>query len=143
MKTSIETQIQITATPEKIWELLISTALYANWNPFILSIDGKIAKNEAIVVRIAPPEGKAMTFRPIVLVAKKNKEIRWLGKLGIKGLFDGEHQFLIEQIDENTCIFKHNEHFSGLLVPLFTKMLSKTKRGFEEMNKALKTEAEK
>ena len=36
-----------------------------------------------------------MTFKPNILVFEENKELRWLGKLFFKGLFDGEHKFEI------------------------------------------------
>jgi hypothetical protein len=36
-----------------------------------------------------------MTFRPTVLNAETNRELRWLGHLLAPGLFDGEHSFTI------------------------------------------------
>ena len=38
----------------------------------------------------------AQTFSPEVLVAEPAKELRWLGKLWIPAIFDGEHYFEIE-----------------------------------------------
>jgi len=39
-----------------------------------------------------------MTFRPTILKAEPERELRWLGRLLLPGLFDGEHVFEIEQI---------------------------------------------
>ena len=85
-----------------------------------------------------------MTFTPRVLCFEKNKEFRWLGKLFVKGLFDGEHTFeLIDNRDGSTT-FRQSEKFSGVLVPFFDKLIEgSTRRGFEAMNERLKERAER
>ena len=84
-----------------------------------------------------------MTFKPKVLKAEPNRELRWLGHLLVPGLFDGEHSFTIEPLEENRIRFVQREAFKGLLVPLFARSLdNNTRRGFEEMNHALKERAE-
>ncbi len=57
-----------------------------------------------------------MTFKPKVLAAARNRELRWLGRLIMPGLFDGEHSFRIEDRGRS-CRFHQTETFSGILVP--------------------------
>jgi len=58
-------------------------------------------------------------------------------------LFDGEHSLSIQPLAENRVRFIQSEMFKGVLVPLFARSLDKnTLRGFEEMNGALKEQAE-
>ena len=84
-----------------------------------------------------------MTFRPTVLRSDKNREFRWLGKLFVKGLFDGEHYFILTPINEQQTQLEHGEHFRGLLVNLIMKQIEgNTMAGFEAMNQALKERAE-
>ena len=84
-----------------------------------------------------------MRFRPKVLVADPPRELRWLGHLLFPGLFDGEHRFAIHPLPGDRVRFEQSERFSGLLVPLLRKGLERdTKRGFVEMNAALKQRAE-
>jgi hypothetical protein len=84
-----------------------------------------------------------MTFRPTVLTAEDNRELRWLGHLLVPGLFDGEHSLTIQPLGENRARFVQREAFKGLLVPLFRRSLdNNTQRGFEEMNRALEERAE-
>lgn len=72
------------------------------------------------------------------------RELRWLGHLFVPGLFDGEHAFIIEALEPGRVRFIQREVFTGLLVPMFSRMLDKdTKRGFMEMNNALKMRAER
>jgi len=52
-----------------------------------------------------------MTFRPTILKAEPNRELRWLGHLLVPGLFDGEHIFTIETWDL-IWFDSHSEKFS-------------------------------
>jgi hypothetical protein len=84
-----------------------------------------------------------MTFKPNILTLEANKEFRWKGKLGINGIFDGEHYFILESVDKDITKFIHGEKFSGLLVPFVRKMLDKTQKGFLLMNESIKNECER
>ena len=143
MKKQIETEIEINAPAERVWKVLTDFHAHPSWNPFIKELRGKPAVGEKLRVSIQPPGGKGMVFKPTVLTADENRELRWLGRLLMPGLFDGEHYFRIEPIDENRVRFIHGEKFSGLLVRLFEKSLDTgTLAGFREMNEALKKRAE-
>nr|WP_243686744.1 hypothetical protein [Methanobacterium formicicum] len=63
--------------------------------------------------------------------------------LGVRRLFDGEHSWTTEEINEDKTLFIQKEVFTGLLVPLGSGLLKNTATGFEMMNPALKEEAEK
>jgi hypothetical protein len=136
-------EIEIAASAERVWRLLTDFASYPEWNPFIRRISGEPTTGERLEVRIEPPGGRGMTFRPTVLNAEDNRELRWLGHLLVPGLFDGEHSLVIQPLGENRVRFVQREAFRGLLVPLFARSLNNnTQRGFEEMNRALKGRAE-
>ena len=139
----LHSQIDINASAERVWHLLTDFASYPQWNPFIRRISGEPTTGERLQARIEPPGGQGMTFKPKVLTAEPNRELRWLGHLLVPGLFDGEHSFTIQPLEENRCRFVQREAFKGLLVPLFARSLeTNTQRGFEEMNQALKERAE-
>lgn len=140
---SIKTEIVINAEVEKVWKILTDFEKHPNWNPFIKRIEGEKVKGKTIGVTIQPPSGGGMTFNPVVLKFESNSEFRWKGKLGIKGIFDGEHYFILERINDSQTKFIHGEDFSGVLVWIMGKALDKTKDGFNLMNNALKKEAEK
>src|ERR671916_2793711 len=139
----LHSEIEITASAERTWLILTDFASYLRWNPFIRRISGEPTTGEHLDVRLEPPNSRGMTFRPKVLRAEPNRELRWLGHLLVPGMFDGEHSFTIESIDENRVRFVQREAFKGLLVPLFARGLeTNTRRGFEQMNRALKERAE-
>jgi hypothetical protein len=78
----------------------------------------------------------------MVVMAEPNKELRWLGRLGMPRLFDGQHIFELQPLGTSTR-FVQREQFSGILLPFVVGMLRKeTARGFNEMNGALRKRAE-
>jgi hypothetical protein len=106
-------------------------------------VEGDVRVGSRIQVYIEPSGGNGMLFSPTVLVAEPNRELRWLGHLWFPGLFDGEHSFAIEPLDEGRVRFIQRERFTGLLVPFLSKTLDgDISRGFNEMNSALKLRTE-
>lgn len=138
----IGTEIRINAPPEKVWEILVDFPRFPDWNPFIRRISGKPQAGARLTVEIHPPGGRAMIFRPMVLIASPGKELRWLGRILMPGIFDGEHSFLLTP-EGDRCRFEQSERFSGVLFRLVgSRILEPTKKGFEAMNEALKKRAE-
>ena len=139
----IRTEIEISASAERVWLVLTDFASFPQWNPFIRRASGEVKKGSRLEVNLQPTGARSMTFRPTVLKAEPNRELRWLGRLLIPKLFDDEHSLSIEPLGVNRVRFVQHEIFRGLLVPLMSRSLdSDTKGGSEEMNRALKARAE-
>lgn len=138
----IETAIDIAAPPRAVWDVLVDFAAYPDWNPFIRRLQGEARVGARLEVTVQPPGGKPMTFKPTVLAAEPARELRWLGRVLMPGLFDGEHGFRLEAT-AGGCRLHHGETFGGILVPLFGKMLDDTERGFAALNAALKERVER
>jgi hypothetical protein len=139
----LHSEIDIQASDERVWQLLTDFASFPQWNPFILRASGEPKTGTRLEVTIQPSGARGMTFRPTVLKAESKRELRWLGHLLIPGLFDGEHSLTIQPLEANRVRFVQHEIFTGILVPLFAHSLdTDTRRGFEEMNQALKMRAE-
>ncbi|HBG42537.1 MAG TPA: SRPBCC domain-containing protein [Porphyromonadaceae bacterium] len=142
IRKEIKSEVIIHATPKIVWEHLINFEKYKEWNPFILSIGGSLAKSAKMEVEIKPPNAKPMKFRPTIITVDEGKEIRWIGRLFIKGLFDGEHYFKLVK-EGDTTRFIQGEIFSGILVPFMKTMIERnTLAGFQEMNLKLKKRVE-
>ena len=95
----IEASIDIEAPPAVVWQVVSDFARYPEWNPFIRSLEGEVRVGERLRVRLEPPSGRGMTMRPTVLAYTPEHELRWLGRLGLPHIFDGEHRFTLEPID--------------------------------------------
>jgi hypothetical protein len=135
-------EIDIDAPPSAVWAVLTDTGSYPDWNPFISRFSGDLREGAKLDVRIEPPGGRAMTFKPTVLTVENERELRWLGRFLLRGLFDGEHIFELEALGDDRTRFTQAERFTGILVRAFGSTLDKTELGFEQMNSALKARAE-
>ena len=118
-KRQIETTIDINASRDRVWSILTDFQAMPSWNPFIRSVSGEARQGSRLAVHVAPPGTSGMRFAPLVLVSEPGKELRWLGRLLIQGLFDGEHYFLLDPLGEERTRLTHGEKFSGLLVGFF------------------------
>lgn len=137
----ISTQVDIDATPQRVWEVLTDFPRYAQWNPFIREAAGEARVGSTLNLRMFPAAGRPMSFKPRVLAAREAAELRWLGRLILPGIFDGEHLFVLTPRDGGTQVVQ-SEKFSGILVPLFGKIVNGAVADFERLNEALKSRAE-
>lgn len=139
---SLEKSIIINASAEKVWKVLTDFGSWEKWNSFITKSEGK-AEVGTKLRNTFDNEGKEMIFKPKVLKAEPNKELIWIGRLFMPGIFDGTHGFRIEEIDSNQVKFTNYENFKGLLSGMIMKKIyDKTGAGFEQMNLELKEQAE-
>jgi len=139
----LRSEIQINAPPERVWDILTDFARFPEWNPFMRKASGTIKAGERLTVVLQPSGSGATTFKPTVLKVEPNRELRWLGRLWIPGLFDGQHIFELQPTGPSSTRFVQREEFGGILLPLLAgRLRNETARGFDEMNQALKRRAE-
>jgi len=139
----VHTEIEINAGTERVWNVLIDFEKYDQWNPFINKIVGRAVVGTKIEIHIETRGDKNRKYEPTVTKVEPSRELRWLGRSLIPGFLKGEHIFTIEQLQSKQVRFIHREVFDGFLTSLFGKSLdSDVKKGFEEMNKALKVRVE-
>lgn len=139
----IRTETLIAAEPAKVWQKLTDLESWSEWNPFITEASGIPEEGERLNMRFHPPGGKSMKMKPKVIRSDTARELRWLGHLGVPGIFDGEHYFQLEPGHEGGTRLVQGERFTGFTVPLFGGVLSKTEKGFGMLNDALREECEK
>ena len=140
----LRTEIEIQATPEKVWQILTDLDQYPQWHPCARAI-GKVTIGEQVDLALKPanPASKEMVLHCKVTKAEPNHELRWKYHVCSTLLFSGEHIFTIEPIGDNQVHFVDREIFNGLLVPLQAKDIdTNSKSSFEAMDKALKSRAE-
>ncbi|MFZ4263345.1 SRPBCC family protein [Sphingobacterium sp. HJSM2_6] len=143
MKAKIETQIQIFAPIENVWDVLSDFESYPLWSEFIKQFDGIPEVGRRTKVHLEAPESMKIVMNPVFLVIAEQEEIRWKGKLVIPGIFDGEHYFKLEASGPNQTKLTQGENFSGILIPFLKKMINvNTKQGFNTFNKAIKKRVE-
>jgi hypothetical protein len=140
---TLYSSIEIDASAERVWAVLTDFAAYSSWNPFIPRMTGSLEVGARLEFHMTPPGGMAITLQPKLLEVEPGRTLRWLGRLGVPGIFDGEHHVTIEPLAAHRSRLVQQERFTGLLVPLFAASLDQhTLAGFQAMNAALKARAE-
>ncbi|PMB22062.1 SRPBCC domain-containing protein, partial [Fischerella thermalis] len=84
----IYTKIEIQAPGDQVWKILTDFDNFPTWNPFIRRVSGEVREGSHLEVQIQLPGKNEITFKPKVLRAMPNRELRWLGHFIIPGLFD-------------------------------------------------------
>lgn len=140
---SIATEIDIAASPERVWQVLTDWRRYPEWNPFIVGLHGRHETGARLVATLHPPGGRRLTFRPRLSEFSAGSLMAWRDTLLVAGLLDGEHRFRLEALDDGGTRLHHVEDFSGLLLPLIGDgLLERARQGFLQMNQALKRRCE-
>ncbi len=126
-----------------MWKVLLDFRRYPEWNPFIVDIVGEPKVGERLSLTLSLPDSnREQQLNARLLKCDSERELRWLGHLVMKGLFDGEHFFRLEARDDGTTRVVHGEDVSGLLLKLLIGRVTEATRGFVYMNQALKRRVE-
>ena len=138
----LRTEIEIQASPEKVWQILTNLDKYPEWNPFICHAIGMAEIGKTVDIDFQP-DGKGLKLHCTVARVQSSRELSWKYHVTHPLLFRGEHSFTIEPLGENLVRFIDREEFNGLLVFTQAKDIdTNSKTGFEAMDKALKARAE-
>jgi hypothetical protein len=142
MSTVLKSDITIDAPAEHVWSVLTDLPAYREWNPFIVEAAGTVEPNGVLTLRMRPVGGSVTTVRPRLVAVDPGRRLRWKGRLLAPGVFDAEHEFVLQPSPSGT-ILTQSEVFSGILVPLFARQLKRaTLPAFVAMNEALKRRVE-
>src|SRR4051812_2581544 len=93
----ITTTLQLDASADWLWALVTNFAGYAEWNPLVPQIAGDPRLNARLHLRVTPDGRRPIALRARVLVAARNRELRWHGRTRFPGLLRIEHGCRIEQ----------------------------------------------
>ncbi len=137
------TDIIIEAPLNVVWDQMTDFEGFEKWNSFYTNIYGKLEPGSKIKVLMHPPGMKVNELNPVVTKIDTMRELRWMGELWIKGIFDSEHAFRLEGLEDNRTRLINCEKFKGILAPLILLLIGeKIKEGFNIMNHELKRQCE-
>jgi hypothetical protein len=139
---SLFTIVTIDAPANQVWDVLTDLNGYKSWNPFLTSATGAVAPDSKITV--AAKMGKhTITFHPRIVAVDARKKLAWRGTLLTPVIFEGEHTFELEALDQSHTRVIQSEQFRGVLVGfLWRKFSPDLTQGFNAMNHALKGRCE-
>lgn len=140
----VKSMTNINAPIDIVWQTLMDVDSYKMWSTMLHYEGGTIAKDETITLRLTLPNGTDYQFSPKVVDLQPNKRFAWKATTFINGIFDGEHIFELEAVNDNTTCLTNREVYSGILSPIFKQlpMMKEAPAGFDAMNAEIKAQAE-
>jgi hypothetical protein len=142
----VHAEIDIDAPAERVWELLTDFESFPSWNPFIRRASGELRAGSRLTVYLQLLGRRPMVFKPMVTKVERNRELSWLARFIMPGLFDVERTFLLRPHEDGVrgVRFVQHEDCSGVLTPIIFGLGAKDRilRGYRALNQALKARAE-
>ncbi|MEV4351654.1 SRPBCC domain-containing protein [Actinoplanes sp. NPDC049596] len=138
----ISAVVQIAAPPARVWQTLTDFASFPAWNPFIRRAEGPLVVGGRL--RITLRLGRVpVPLRPRVTAVVEPRQLRWLARLAVPGLFDVDRRFALEPAGPDGCRFHQAETAHGLLAPVLMPLLRRPiRRGYLQLNTALRNRVE-
>jgi uncharacterized protein YndB with AHSA1/START domain len=131
----------IRSTPELVWRILTDATGYADWNPEIVGIDGRMALNERITVRVKLGSGAIRRVSMRVTAFEPPSRMEWTGGLPL-GLFVGLRTFTVVPRDGGVE-FRMHLRMSGPLAPLILKSVGDRQPEIDRFSSALRARVER
>jgi hypothetical protein len=137
-------QVDIAVPAALVWAILADFRTYGRWNPLIRSILGHPLAGRTIEISVRAASGEERRSRPKVVVIREGREMKWLDRWPIPGLFSSERRFRIVPLPQGGVRFHHDERAQGVLVFLLgLRRRQRSQPGFDAMASALKQRAER
>ncbi|MCW8839215.1 MAG: SRPBCC domain-containing protein [Thiovulaceae bacterium] len=133
---SIRTAVEIDAPKQDVYAVLADLDSYPKWNPYHRKVEGKFKEGSELKIHVLRPDGKEIEVPPHMIRIAENEEIIWGG--GVRGIFYGEHSFILESESPKKTLLKHNEDFSGIAIGFADLPPDVIAEGYHQMNMALK-----
>jgi len=141
----IKTEIDISASPEKVWNIITDINSWQKWSPIINASQGEAAVGSKLnITMMSKEEGKdGPNYSPVITALTEPNYFHWRAHMLAEFLFTNEKIFKLEETSSGIRL-THTETFTGLLTPLFRGQMEKgVPPMLNMMNKALKDLAEK
>lgn len=138
----IEHRIGVQAPAAVIWDVIYDLDRWEEWNPMYPKASGEIRIGQILDLTLVVPGQAPQQIHPVVLDWVPGDQLHWRLTL-LRGMVKTTRYIEIEQLGDESCIVSNGEIFGGLMGPSIAKRMGRAvRRGFVEMNEALKARAE-
>ena len=136
-KKSVNSEIIVNAPKEKIWQVLLNTEEYEQWNSVINSVEGILKEGERVKFMFHQEEGKSYPISAKVRKVETNSLLNQFG--GYTGIITYNHTYTLNESDTNTKVIIHEE-YNGLMVPFWNP--KPVQKAYDRLNKDIKKRVE-
>ena len=138
----ISTSIDIDASAETVWGMLVDFGSYPEWNPLTVGIEGEPVVGEVVKLHV-DLGGQKMTRKHVISRVEERSALCWTIRTKKPWLMRGERCQTLEILGKGKCRYRNEERVEGLvsfIVAISHK--GKIRHGLEMLGQALKKRAE-
>ena len=133
----LRSEVEIKASPEKVWRVLTDFKSFPTWNPFIREAQGKLVPLSQLKIRLMIGR-RLVTFYAYVTVVDPPRELRWIARQRLAGIFDVDRRFELERVGRSQVRLVQSERATGLLAPVLVPILRRRiQQGYRALESAL------
>lgn len=136
----VEAQIEIQASADLVWTILVEFPTYEIWNPYIYPVKGELEPGRLLDVTLHAGD-RLVRYEPAVLTVLPKREVSWGGRIP-GGAFERVQIFTLTELTPSRVRLTARERFQGFLLPLYGGVAEDARRGLDMMNRALRNRAE-
>lgn len=137
---SVETSIEIEASPQTVWSILDDLNNYPEWNPVAPMLSGRTTVGQGVNGRLTIEGLPERPLGPTISRVIAARDFRWLTLRPDE--FSAEHIFVLQPIERGTRLV-HREIFGGPIGDSMADTVEQYfKPAYEKFNLAIKDRAE-
>ena len=107
-RKSVHAELIIDAEPSAIWEVLMDTSAYGEWNPIFTNVSGTFSEGAKMQLRMTTADGGSTQIEVLVKEIVANQVLNQTA--GIPGVLTADHRWLIEETAEGMRVVQHEEY---------------------------------
>jgi uncharacterized protein YndB with AHSA1/START domain len=136
---SFEASSTISATPDKVWAVLVQGADWPNWDSGVASVDGTIAPRHKIKIQSKVAPGRTFPVRVTGFDAPGS--LVFTGGMPF-GLFKGVRTYTLTASKSGGTLFTMREEYTGPIAASIGKSIPDLNPSFQQFASGLKARAE-
>ncbi|MEM6698187.1 MAG: SRPBCC domain-containing protein [Bacteroidota bacterium] len=137
-RKSVHQEIFINATAERVWEVLLDTDNYKDWNPTMELIEGKVEEGQKVKYRFTQDADNVSEIPSKVKQVVPNSLLNQGGGLPFILTFD--HKYILEDSNGDTKLIIH-EDYRGIWVHFWNP--TPVEKAYGRLCSAIKEQSEK
>lgn len=141
---SLETEIEIAASPQTVWSILDDLRRYPEWNSLVPKLAGTTTVGQVVTGELVQPNMPVIPLAPTLTRIVGGRELRWLTVVPGDQGFSAEHYFLLHPTGGGGTRLVHNENFDGPAIgQMWSAIDANGRPAYNQMNRDLKARAER
>ncbi|MEM7049829.1 MAG: SRPBCC domain-containing protein [Acidobacteriota bacterium] len=104
-RKTFHVEVMIAAPPQAVWDVLMETAAYPEWNPTFVKVEGEYAEGAKLQNFVRDPDGKLLEMTAKVTTLDPPRVLRQVG--GIPGVLSFDHRWVLEPTAAGTRVTQH------------------------------------